>query len=439
MTQRPPLPPGPWLVVGLARSGASAARALWARGEPVICVDSGEPVEAAALSAAGMEVWTGVDGLTELERARAVVKSPGVPPLTPVIARAVATGVPVCGELELGWRLLERPFVAVTGTNGKTTTVELLGAIWRAAGRDVALAGNVGTPVTALSDDLPAGATVVCEASSYQLHDAVAFAPEVAVILNLTPDHLAWHGTLEAYRAAKLSLFEHQRPEHIAVGPRDLLAGAGGEARRVIVGSEPGDDLAVRDGGLWWQGERLVDLTDIHLRGAHNAWNAAAAVAAALASGIDQAPIVEALRTFAGVEHRLEDVRTLDGVTWVNDSKSTNIASTTVALRRLHPAGSPDSRRPGQGPGLHRTLRGAICARVAAVHVIGEDAARIAEDLDGTVSLYLGDDLEAAVRAARGTARSGEVVLLSPACASFDQFRDYEERGRAFKALVAAL
>jgi len=435
---RPPIPPGPWLVVGLARSGASAARLLWARGEPVICVDSGDPAEAAELREVGMEVWTGVTGLAELERARAVVKSPGVPPSAPVVARAVERGIPVCGELELGWRLLERPFVAVTGTNGKTTAVELLGEIWRAAGREVALAGNVGTPVTALADGLPAGATVICEASSYQLHDAVAFAPEVGLILNLTPDHLAWHGTLEAYGGAKLRLFEHQHPGLAAVGPRDLLAQAGGEARRVVVGPETGDDLALRDGALWWQGEPLIGLDEIRLPGAHNAWNAAGAAAAALAAGIGTGPVAAALRTFAGVEHRLEEVRTLDGVTWINDSKSTNIASTTVALDTF--AAPIHLILGGQGKDQDfTTLRGAIRARVVAVHVIGEDAGRIADDLDGTVPISVDGDLEAAVRAARGTARGGEIVLLSPAGASFDQFADYEERGRAFKALVTAL
>ncbi len=411
---------------------------LWARGEPVICVDSGDPAEAAGLREAGMEVWTGVDGLVELARARAVVKSPGVPPAATVVARAVAQGIPVCGELELGWRLLDRPFVGVTGTNGKTTVVELLGAIWRAAGRDVALAGNVGTPVTALPADLPADTTVVCEASSYQLHDAVAFAPEVGLILNLTPDHLAWHGTLEAYRAAKLRLFEHQTAEQAAVGPRELLADAGGEARRVVVGREPGDDLALRDGALWWQGEQLLALDAIRLPGAHNARNAAGAAAAALAAGIDPEPVAEALRRFAGVEHRLEEVRTLDGVTWVNDSKSTNIASTTVALdtfkARVHLILGGQAKDQD-----FTTLRGAICARAVAVYLIGEDAGRIADDLDGTVPLYVSEDLEAAVRAARGTARAGEIVLLSPASASFDQFADYEERGRAFKTLVGAL
>jgi UDP-N-acetylmuramoylalanine--D-glutamate ligase len=425
-------------VVGLARSGASAARLLWSRGEPVICVDSGEPTEAAALREAGMEVWTGVSGLAELERARAVVKSPGVPPSAPVVARAVEQGVPVCGELELGWRLLDRPFVAVTGTNGKTTAVELLGEIWRAAGREVALAGNVGTPVTSLVDGLPGGATVICEASSYQLHDAVAFAPEVGLILNLTPDHLAWHGTLEAYRDAKLRLFEHQGAGHLSVGPRDLLAQAGGEARRVVVGPEPGDDLALRDGALWWQGVRLLGLDEIWLPGAHTARNAAGAAAAALAAGIDPEPVATALRTFAGVEHRLEEVRTLDGVTWVNDSKSTNIASTTVALDTF--AAPIHLILGGQAKDQDfTTLRGAICARALAVYLIGEDAGRIADDLDGTVPLYVAEDLEAAVRAARGTARGGEIVLLSPASASFDQFADYEQRGRAFKALVTAL
>ena len=385
-----------------------------------------------------MEVWTGVTGLAELERARAVVKSPGVPPSAPVIARAVERGVPVCGELELGWRLLDRPFVAVTGTNGKTTAVELLGEIWRAAGRDVALAGNVGTPLTSLADDLPDGATVICEASSYQLHDAVAFAPEVGLILNLTPDHLAWHGTLDAYRDAKLRLFEHQGPSQAAVGPRDLLAQAGGEARRIVVGRAPDDDLALRGDALWWEGARLIGLDEIRLPGVHNAWNSAGAAAAALAAGIEPEAVTAALRTFAGVEHRLEQVRTLDGVTWVNDSKATNIASTTVALDTF--------KAPihlilgGQAKDQDfTTLRGAICARAVAVHVIGEDAARIADDLDGTVPLYVSGDLEAAVHAARGTARSGEIVLLSPASASFDQFADYEERGRAFKALVAAL
>lgn len=426
-------------MVGLARSGAAAARLLWAHGEPVICVDSGEPEAAPALMAEGMEVWTGVDGLRELERARAVVKSPGVPPSAAVVAAAGARGIPVCGELELGWRLLERPFVAVTGTNGKTTTVELLGEIWRAAGLEVALAGNVGTPVSALAGAgaVAPHATVICEASSFQLHDAVAFAPEVAVILNLTPDHLPWHGTLAAYRGAKLRLFEHQGPGDIAVGPPELLAAAPGEARRVTFGG--GDaELAIRDDALWWRGERLIALGELGLRGGHNARNAAAAAAAALAHGIPADAVARALCSFAGVEHRLEQVRELDGVAWVNDSKSTNVASTTVALDAID---APVHLILG-GQAKEQdftTLRGAVCARAAALYLIGEDAAKIADELDGTVPLRDCGDLEHAVAAAREAARPGEWVLLSPACASFDQFADFEARGRAFKQLVTAL
>ena len=215
--RRPPLPPGPWLVVGLARSGVAAARALWARGEPVIGVDAGEPDEAAALRDEGLEIWTGVDGLGELRRARAVVKSPGVPREIPLIVAAQRLGLPLIGELELGWRLVEQPFVAVTGTNGKTTTVELLGAIWRAAGREVAVAGNVGTAVASLAGQLADDATVVCEASSFQLEDTLAFAPEVAVLLNLTPDHLDRHGSIEVYAGLKARVFAHQGQGDVAV------------------------------------------------------------------------------------------------------------------------------------------------------------------------------------------------------------------------------
>jgi UDP-N-acetylmuramoylalanine--D-glutamate ligase len=424
--------------VGLARSGAAAARLLWARGEPVIGVDARDPPEADALRAEGMEIHTGVDGLAELTRARALVKSPGVPPGAPVIAQARAAGIPVMGELELGWRLLPHAFIAVTGTNGKTTTTELLGAILRAAGRDVVVAGNVGTPLTSLAGLAPQ-ATVVCEASSYQLHDAVAFAPDVGVILNLTPDHLPWHGTLEAYRDAKLRLFAHQPQWTTAIGPAELLGAARGEAVRVTVGERPVDDVAVRHGAIWWRGERLADIASLRLRGAHNAWNAAAAAAAALVSGVDAAVVRDALARFPGVEHRLEEVRTLDGVTWINDSKSTNVAATLVALEAIdapvHLILGGEAK--GQDFGV---LRDAVAGRAAAVHLIGESADVIAQALDGAgTAVYHSGDLATAVDSARGTARAAEVVLLSPACASFDQFADYEARGRAFKALVAAL
>jgi len=436
--RRPPLPPGPWLVVGLARSGAAAARALWAHGEPVIGVDAGEPEEAAQLHHEGLEIWTGIDGLGELRRARAVVKSPGVPREAPLIVAARRIGLPVIGELELGWRLVERPFVAVTGTNGKTTTVELLGAIWRAAGREVAVAGNVGTAVTSLVDRLPEDATIVCEASSFQLEDALAFAPEVAVLLNVTPDHLDRHGTFEDYHAAKLRIFERQRPDDVAVLPCELAGRRVGPARRVTFGGADGD-LALRDGILEWEGRELLPAAEIRLRGAHNAQNAMAAAAAALAYGVEPGAVVQALRTFAGVEHRLEEVARLDGALWVNDSKATNVASTTVALASFDAPVHLILGGQAQGQSFD-ALRTPVAERVADVYLVGEAAPQLRAALGGVVPLHDCGDLEVAVQRAYAAARPGEVVLLSPACKSFDQFRGgFEERGARFKELVAAL
>ena len=424
MRDRPPLPPGPWLVVGLARSGIAAARTLIARGEEVVVVDRGSPSDAPA----GIEAHVQTEGLEFLARARAVVKSPGVPREALVIAAARARGVPVLGELELGWRLLPNEFVAVTGTNGKTTTVELLGHIHREAGVPVAVAGNVGTAVSGLVGSLDAAATVVCEASSVQLEDTLAFAPEGAVLLNVESDHLDRHGTLDDYLAAKLQVFARQGNEDIAVAPAGLeVEDLGGCARRVLFG--PGGELYDRAGHLWWDDEPLIAYDEIGLRGAHNRANAAAAAAIALARGIDRDAVVAALRTFAGVEHRLEEVATVDGVLYVNDSKATNVASTLVAL-----ASFPDDVRVhlilgGQAKGQSF---GALRGRAHRTYLIGEDAELIGRSVEGEPC----GDLQTAVERARAAASPGDVVLLSPACASFDQFADFEARGRAFKALV---
>lgn len=403
----------------------------------MICVDSGEPAEAAELRREGFEVWTGVDGLRELERARAVVKSPGVPKEAEVVAEARRRGIPVMGELEVGWRLLEQPFVAVTGTNGKTTTVELLGAIWRAAGHPVVVAGNVGTALTGLAGTLEPGTTVICEASSFQLEDATAFAPDVAVLLNLTPDHLDRHGSLEHYRDAKLAIFEHQRKGMIAVGPSALLRAAHGEGARVRVGTDGTDAMQIRDGALWWRGERLVDASEVALPGAHNLQNAAAAAAAALSARIPAEAVVAALRRFPGVEHRLEAVAEVGGVRFVNDSKATNVGSTLVALAAID--------RPvhlilgGQGKGQDFGLLREAVTGVRGIWLIGEDAPLLAAALGGVAELHDAGTLEIAVAGAAAGAGPGEAVLLSPACASFDQFASFEARGERFKALVAAL
>jgi UDP-N-acetylmuramoylalanine--D-glutamate ligase len=422
---RPSLPPGPWLVVGLARSGIAAARALLARGERVVGVDAGTPDVPA-----GIEAHLRTDGLAFLPHARAVVKSPGVPREAAVVAAARAQGIPVLGELELGWRLLRNEFVAVTGTNGKTTTVQLLGHIHREAGLSVAVAGNVGDAVSGFAGLLSPDAVVVCEASSFQLEDTLEFAPEAAVLLNVEADHLDRHGTLEDYLAAKLRIFALQGNEDVAVAPVGLdVEDLGGCARRVCFG--PGGELDDRAGLLWWDDEPLVAHEEIRLRGAHNRANAAAAAAVALARGIDRDAVRAGLRTFAGVEHRLEDVGVVDGVLYVNDSKATNVASTLVALASFE-AVRVHLILGGVGKGQSfSVLRG----RAAATYLIGEAAAQLEREVGGVLC----GDLRVAVTRARAAAQPGDVVLLSPACASFDQFEDYEARGRAFKALVGEL
>jgi UDP-N-acetylmuramoylalanine--D-glutamate ligase len=429
VTPRPGLPEGPYLVVGLARSGAAAARMLLEHGEVMGC-DAGEPPEAAGLE--GVEVRLRDDGLELLERARCVVKSPGVPREAAVVARALERGVPVHGELELAWRLLPNPFLAVTGTNGKTTTAELLGAIHRAAGLGVAVAGNVGTPVASLVGSLDAEARVVCEVSSFQLEDAEAFAPECAVLLNLTEDHLDRHGTFEDYREAKLRVFANQRDDDVAVAPLDLRPP--GSAGWVSFG--PADaDLGLEGGELRWRGEPFMPASEVRMRGAHNLENAMAASAAALATGVPPDAVREGLRSFAGVPHRLEEVGTVDGVLYVNDSKATNVSAAVRGIEAFDGGVHAILGGSLKGGGF-AGLRAAVGARCRACYLIGQAEERLAADLDGAVPLHRCGDLERAMAAASAAAEPGDVVLLSPACASYDQFRDYEERGERFRALA---
>ena len=425
--RRPPLPGGPYLVLGLARSGSAAAAVLLARGESVLGADRD-----ATRALPGVEL---VDGLASLDRVGCVIKSPGVPREDAVVAAARARGLPVIGELELAWRLLAAEFVAVTGTNGKTTTVELLGAIHRAAGLGVAVAGNVGRAASGLVGALAADDVVVCEVSSFQLEDTIAFAPEAAALLNIAPDHLDRHIDMDDYVAAKLRLFEHQGPGDIAVlpagGPAVVLT-----ARRVTFGSAAQADLRDDGQALRWHEEPVIANGEIRLRGAHNRENAMAAAAVALARGIPASSVAEALATFAGVEHRLEEVATIGGVLYVNDSKATNTASTVVALRAFEP-GRVHLILGGRGPGQDfGVLRDEIAARAKAVYLIGEEAPAIDAALAGLGTAVDAGTLERALAAARAAAAPGDVVLLSPACKSFDQFRDYEARGEAFRTLV---
>jgi len=442
------MPEGPFLVVGLARSGQAVARLLAGRGERVRGVDSGAPKEAARLSEAGVEVFLDTDGLALLERTRTIVKSPGVPREAPVIAAALERGIEVVGELELAWRAIPNRFVAVTGTNGKTTTVELLGHIYRGAGEPVAVAGNVGTPLSGLVGEIEADATVVCECSSFQLEDTSCFAPECAVFLNLAPDHLDRHGDLDSYLAAKLRLFANQGNDDVAIYNADdpALAGAdlGGCARRLAFCAGPGPDceVALAEGTIFYDGEPLLAVEELGLFGEHNVANAMAAAAAALSMGLGRDAVCEGLRSFAGVPHRLEPVAELGGVRYVNDSKATNVASAAVGLRAFD--GGVHAILGGSEKGEEfAPLLGPVRERCAACYLIGETAERLAAELaparEAGVELRRCADLEDAVRRAAAAAAPGEVVLLAPACASFDAFEDFEARGERFREIVGGL
>jgi UDP-N-acetylmuramoylalanine--D-glutamate ligase len=443
---RPPLPPGPFLVVGLARSGVAAALALAARGERVAGCDSGsgeklELAEAAGrLEQAGVEVHLDASGDALAADAGTLIKSPGVPQNAPAVVAARRAGVPVLGELELAWRMLPNDFLAVTGTNGKTTTTEWIGHIHRAAARPVAVAGNVGTALSGLIGEVSPDATIVCEASSFQLEDTAAFAPEAAALLNLSLDHLDRHGSFAAYVAAKLRVFANQEPSDVAVLPDALEIEVPGQARLERFGAGEAAGLRFRDGRLDWHGQPVLEVAEIRLPGLHNLENAMAAATVCLSRGLEPAAVAEGLRSFTGVAHRLELVADLDGVAYVNDSKATNVASTLVALRSYE-------------RGVHLILGGlgkaqdfsplapVVAERCAADYLIGRDAPAIESALRDRVAevpLRRCHDLTTAVHTARQHAASGDVVLLSPACASFDQYPDFEARGEHFRALVLA-
>jgi UDP-N-acetylmuramoylalanine--D-glutamate ligase len=444
---RPPLPGGPYLVVGLARSGIAAALALRARGETVIGCDSGTADSSALRAAAGRLSQAGVevrlnasdDAVAASAGARTVIKSPGVPGSSDVITGARARGLPVLGELELAWRLLPNEFIAVTGTNGKTTTTEWIAHIHRDAGLPVAVGGNVGTALSTLVGQAPGEATIVCEASSFQLEDTLAFSPEAAVLLNVSPDHFDRHGTYADYLDAKLRAFVNQGNDDVAVLPADLeVNDVGGCARRVLFGADPRAEVSERAGQVWWDEQALIAASELPLPGEHNRQNAMAAAAACLARGIDADAVRSGLKSFRGVPHRLEQIGVRDGVRWVNDSKATNVASTVVALRAF--AGGVHLIAGGRGKQQDFSpLAPLVAERCKAVYLIGEAADELADALADTgVGLRVVGDLERAVSAARSAAEAGEVVLLSPACASFDQYQDFEERGEHFRVLAEA-
>lgn len=389
------------LVLGLARSGKAAKAVLEAQGTEVVVADRtlGNDTD--------LELLDGVDVL---------VKSPGVPGEAPLVVAARKRGIPVWSEVELASRYLANPIVGVTGTNGKTTTTELLGAMLGAR-----TAGNVGTALSELVGEVGPEAWVVCELSSFQLEDIEQLRPRIAVLLNLEPDHLDRHGTFERYRDAKLRIFENQTAEDVAVVPHGF-GPVPGEGRRIEFSAD--DELPA---------EPLIP-------GAHNRENAAAATAAARAAGLGDDVIAAALTSFAGVAHRLELVTEIDGVRYVNDSKATNTAAARSALTafaaplHLILGGSLKGER------FDEFAQDAARADVVVAYLIGEAAEPLAVDLGyANVPFLVATTLERAVAEAASSAQPGEIVLLSPACASYDQFRDFEHRGEEFRRLVENL
>jgi UDP-N-acetylmuramoylalanine--D-glutamate ligase len=405
------------LVVGLARSGRAATAALAQTGVEVVAHDADTAVDASGLPG---EVALGEWDPSLLEGVGLVVKSPGVPSSAPPVAAARGRAIPVVSEIELGVSLLPNPLAGVTGTNGKTTTTALLGAMLEEGGIPVEVAGNIGRPLTSLVGAVDADTWIVCELSSFQLEDVETLRPRVAVLTNLEPVHLDRHGDLAAYERAKLRIFERQANGDVAVVPRGFRA-IPGAAQRIEFAAD--DPLPAEP----------------RIPGAHNRENAAAATAAARGIGVSDEAIAAALSTFPGVEHRIEEVATIDGVVFVNDSKATNAAAALRALasfpgRRKHVIlGGRGKAEPYDG------LAGAFGDDDRA-YLIGEASDELAAALarSGVVHTRAGT-LDRALTEAASAASPGDVVLLSPACASYDQYRNFEERGDHFRRLVESL
>ncbi|MFQ5895508.1 MAG: UDP-N-acetylmuramoyl-L-alanine--D-glutamate ligase [Nitrospinota bacterium] len=452
------------LVMGMARTGRAAASCLARLGARVVGTDLRGGAELPGLHGglpAGVSLELGGHRGESFRRAQLLVVSPGVPADSPYIGIALAAGAEVISELELAYRLSPIPLVAVTGTNGKTTTTVLLGEVLRAAGFRVEVGGNIGRPLVGVVERAGGLDCVVAEVSSFQLEWAPTLRPRVGVITNVSPDHLDRHPDLAAYAALKARLLARQGGEDVKVLNADdpwtapLLAGGppslplgfslreeleqGAFLRSVdrrSVGRR-GSQIVVRPGP--GRGELLpCRAEEVALRGVHNLENLLAAFAAGGALGADASALAAVARTFRGLPHRLEEVARLAGVSYVNDSKGTNVGATLRSIESFEEplvliAGGTD-----KGSSLE-PLRRAVRERVRLLILLGEARERFRAFFEGEVPLQVVRDLEEAVLAAQGAARPGWVVLLSPACASFDMFRDYEERGERFRGAVERL
>ena len=439
------------LVVGLGKSGVASALFMKAHGARVTVSDtkSGDELrnEIPVLLDNGITVETGGHGDRTFRGQDLIVVSPGVPVDAPPLVQARSLGETVIGEVELAAQFLPGPIVAITGSNGKTTTTTLTGEILTAAGFPALVGGNIGTPAISLAERAKPGTLIVLEISSFQLETIQSFRPKVAVVLNVTPDHLDRHRTFEIYAEAKARIFENQQPEDRAVLNADdptCVAMAKKTRSQVFWFSRQREverGAWVRAGNIVFRdasGQReILQVSEIPLKGAHNLENVLAAVSAGVLMGCAPEKIRSAVHDFKAVEHRLEFVASIRGVDYYNDSKATNVDATIKALESF-PA-NIHLILGGKDKGSDYTvLNDLLRKRVKRVYTIGAAAAKIESQIQSP-EVVQAETLENAVRKASTLAESGDVVLLAPACASFDQFKSYEHRGRVFKDLVRGL
>jgi UDP-N-acetylmuramoylalanine--D-glutamate ligase len=444
------------LVVGLGKSGVASALFLKAHGARVTVSDtkSGDELrnEIPILLDHGITVETGGHGERTFRGQDLIVVSPGVPVDAAPLAQARGLGESVIGEIELAAQFLPGPIVAITGSNGKTTTTTLVGEILTAGGLPTLVGGNIGTPAISLAERAKSETVIVLEVSSFQLETIETFRPKVAVVLNITPDHLDRHRTFEVYATAKARVFENQRADDFAVLNADdptCVAGASGVRAQVFWFSRHrevergawvrGGSIVFRDGSSQ---REILQVSEIPLKGAHNLENVLAAVCAGMLMGCPPEKIRDAVRNFRAVEHRLEFVATIGGVDYYNDSKATNVDATIKALESF-PA-NIHLILGGKDKGSdYAVLNDLLRKRAKRVYTIGAAAAKIESQIvsanEGGPEVVHSQTLENAIRNAHAAARPGDIVLLAPACASFDQFKSYEHRGQVFKDVVRAL
>jgi UDP-N-acetylmuramoylalanine--D-glutamate ligase len=444
------------LVVGLGKSGLASALFLKAHGARVTVSDtkSGDELrnEIPTLLDHGITVETGGHGERTFREQDLIVVSPGVPVDTPLLVQARTLGESVIGEIELAAQFLPGPIVAITGSNGKTTTTTLVGEILTAGGLPALVGGNIGTPAISLAGQANPESIIVLEVSSFQLETIQTFRPKVAAVLNVTSDHLDRHQTLETYVDAKARIFENQQNDDFAVLNQDdptCITMAARTRAQVFWFSrqkEVKQGAWVREGNICFrhgaQQNEVMQVSELPLKGAHNLENVLAAVCAGALMGCTPGKIREAVRDFKAVEHRLEFVATIRGVDYYNDSKATNVDATIKALESF-PA-NIHLILGGKDKGSDYTvLNDLLRQRVKRVYTIGAAAGKIGSQIisskSGGVEVVHAETLENALRKANAVAEAGDVVLLAPACASFDQFKNYEQRGQVFKEIVRGL